>query len=215
MNPHVKYILLLVSEAATPGQHCPGDPADICKSSTAEWRPRSLGEGKVNIVTVWDVCWPVRCVQTGWAPGPVTSTLSISVNLTPCCLKATCLISSIVPGSCPPNWLHGKAGNNLSWIFQPIKYIVTSCLVSRAYCYNWGRHGVSWAPCNETLWTRTRWQHSPPTPPCRRTGRREPEKYKIYSGNSQQWSRVYLVSEVVICWKIKEIVSSLWYHCFD
>ena len=125
---------------------------------------------------------PVRCLQTGWAPGPVTSTLSIRVNLTPYCLKATCLISSMVPGSWPPNWLQGNAAIN-HWHVM-IMRCVTSCLVLQTYCYNWGCHEVSSAPCNETQWTHTRWQHSPLTPPCRKTVRRRPRDkgYDIWKG---------------------------------
>ena len=52
----------------------------------------------------------MRNFHTGCWPGPVTSTFSITVNLAPYRLKATSRMSAAVPGSCPPNWLHGKAG---------------------------------------------------------------------------------------------------------
>lgn len=43
----------------------------------------------------------------GWALSPLTSTLLVISKVTLNCLINS-LISASVPGSCPPNWLHGN-----------------------------------------------------------------------------------------------------------
>ena len=45
--------------------------------------------------------------NSGSAEAPLTSTLAIITPLKPC-LLAKPLTSALEPGSCEPNWLHGK-----------------------------------------------------------------------------------------------------------
>ena len=50
----------------------------------------------------------VRDAYRGAAPSPLTSILSKTGNVTPHVMEQYSRISSIVPGSCPMNWLQGK-----------------------------------------------------------------------------------------------------------
>merc|ERR1719239_1155384 len=54
--------------------------------------------------------WVVfRKAKRGWAPEPLTSTFSMKCQEAPYFSLAQLSTSWAVPGSCPPNWLHGKA----------------------------------------------------------------------------------------------------------
>src|SRR2546423_4936532 len=73
---------------------------------------------------------PASATYRGWRFGPLTSILSNSGKLTLYFDEQNCLISSFVPGSCPPNWLQGKPRT-----VKPLS-LYFSCKVSNAWY--WG-----------------------------------------------------------------------------
>jgi len=54
-------------------------------------------------------CFILRYFHSGCASSPLTLILANISNFTPYLPCANCLISSLVPGSWFPNWLHGNA----------------------------------------------------------------------------------------------------------
>src|SRR6516162_2712609 len=73
-------------------------------------------------------------------PGPFTSIFSNIGKVTPYDVEQYSAISSAVPGSCPPNWLHGKPTTD-----SP-REANCSCSFSRAVYRAVSPHGVATFP---------------------------------------------------------------------
>src|ERR1051325_9810916 len=72
---------------------------------------------------------PARATYNGCRFGPLTSSLSNSGKLTLYLDEQNCLISALLPGSWPANWLQGKPNT-----LKPLA-LYFSCSASRAaYC---------------------------------------------------------------------------------